>query len=732
MFLRSFLTTLLLLGSLGPLAAQLAEADSSRPKVGLVLSGGGAKALAHIGALKVIDSLGIQLDYIGGTSMGAIIGALYSMGYSPEELEVAMRSINWEALLANEQPRQGLSFLDKGMEDRYLVSFPVRNNRIALPSAINYGQSILKELAWLTQKAHAVNDFSELPIPFYCVATDIVNGRAVVLDTGNLADALRASSAFPSLFSPYEVNGILLADGGLMNNLPVKQMKEKGMDLIIALDVQTIRYKKEEINSVFRILEQTSGFINAENYERDFKDISVLVKPEVPGAGIATFDMFDSIIHSGKRAALLNLEELRKIAEVSPRTEPRHTLRGGVPEKELDISEVRIYGNESSTERFMLSKLRISAPTRKSLKQLNKAIDRLYGTQIYQSVDYRLEPTAAGAIMHLRVKERKEKAMFRLGVHYDDDFQTAILFNYTKRNLFLKNSKLSADLAVGQSPRGLISYTYDRGYVPTLGLRLRANQFDSRLYANRQAITEYTYRDLSVELFLQSTILDVYAWGGGIQYENIDLRDEVNFFPLPVFDTNLSYLNYFAFIKFDSFDRTFNPRNGMQFKGQYRTLSRQVADDGFLEPTSVLDLQWQQAIPLGSKVAMTARAYGATTIGGDADYPYNIFLGGLGQNYVQYIFPFIGYNYMELLGRNALVLRADIYYEFLDHHFVQFKGNVGKIESTFDGLFNSNYLLDGYGLSYAYESPFGPLEFTLMKSSNHTDWLTYVSLGYWF
>lgn len=697
-------------------------------RIGLVLSGGGAKAMAHIGALRVIDSLGIRLDYIGGTSMGAIIGALYAMGYSPDEIEWAMRSIDWDALMANEMPRQGLSFLDKNTEERYILNFPIRNGKPSLPSAINYGQSILKTLAWLTQKAHHVNRFEDLNIPFFCIATDIEEGKAVVLDTGYLADALRASSAFPSIFSPYELNNKLLADGGLISNFPVEYMRAKGVDYIIGLDVQSVRYTKEDLTSVIKILEQTSGFINAENYKRDLEYVTVLIKPEVPGAGITTFNLMDSIISSGERAARKQVTALVELAKETDRATNRP--QGMTPHSTVWIDRIAILGNESSTERFIRGKLNLESPQKKSIKQLNRGIDRLFGTQNYYSVDYRLMPADTGFVLEVRLREKPEKAMWRLGIHYDDDFQTALLVNYTRRNLFLKNSKFSIDVAIGQSPRGLMSYTFDRGFIPTIGVRFRTNQFNYRLYADRRAISEQVYRDFSGEIFLQSTFRDMYAWGGGVQFENVDLSDEVGLFP--ILDFNRTYLNYFGYVEFDNFNKAFNPTRGTLIQAKYRILSKQLNAEQFAEPTSVLKIKWELALPLGHRVGMIAKAYGATTIGPDADINYNIFLGGMGENYIQHIMPFLGYNFMEIVGRNALVVRADAFYEFIDHHYIQVKGNLGKVESSIDQLFSSSVLLDGYGLGYAYNSPFGPLQFTVMKSTNHADILTYVSLGYWF
>ena len=183
---------------------------------------------------------------------------------------------------------------------------------------------------------------------------------------------------------------------------------------------------------------------------------------------------------------------------------------------------------------------------------------------------------------------------------------------------------------------------------------------------------------------------------------------------------------------FDDFNRKFKPTKGFKLKAEFRTIARQKVGAQFLEPSSVTYVKYEQSIKLSKKFGINTTIVAAATIGPDLDLPYNIYFGGLGENYNNFIFPFLGYRYMELIGRNAVMARADFYIEPFKNHFITFKANVGKLEPTFDGFFNSDILLDGYGISYGYNSPFGPLEFTIIGSTNHSDVLTYLSLGYWF
>ncbi|MGY0408459.1 MAG: patatin-like phospholipase family protein, partial [Polaribacter sp.] len=219
--------------------------QQKQPKVGLVLSGGGAKGFAHIAVLKEIDKAGIQLDYIGGTSMGAIIGGLYAVGYSGEEIEKIILKTDFLTLIQDGLPRNAETFFEKEYGGKTVITLPVNKRKIGLPKAISKGQNVLNLLLELIDSSSENQDFSKLPIPFFCIGTDVENGSPVVLEKGSLALALRASGSFPSLLNPVEFNDKLLVDGGIANNFPVNIMKSKGMDIIIGSDVEGKLFKKE-------------------------------------------------------------------------------------------------------------------------------------------------------------------------------------------------------------------------------------------------------------------------------------------------------------------------------------------------------------------------------------------------------------------------------------------------------------------------------------------------------
>lgn len=706
--------------------------SKSNPKIGLVLSGGGAKCMAQIGALRVIEEAGIEIDYISGTSMGAIVGAMYAMGYTVDEIEDYLRKVDWDALLVNEIPRNRLTYFDRKAEDRYLFTFPIRDHKIELPSGLNYAQYILKQLSFLTQKSYQYETFSDFPIPFLCVATNLENGKMEVFEDGRIIDALRASSSFPSLFSPYPLNDKLYADGGIVNNFPVAPLKEKGMDYIIGIDVQDFLYTKDELNSVVRILEQTSSFRNANEYLKQLDSIDILIKPEIPEAGITTFNLFDTIVARGEQAARLQLKNLKNLANIDHPKKLSLPQPDATPMNQFFIRSITIKGNKSSSERFILGKLRLNENTTYSKGQLHNGLDRLYGSKYFENVDYIINPQDSGYELVIKVVEKPSLSQFRVGLHYDNDYKTAALLNYTQRNLLFKNSRLSLDLAIGENPRVSLNYFVDRGLLPTFGFRFRANRFEANIYnETRDPINQLTYIDYSTDFFFQSTFKDAYAIGGGIQLEGVALNQNLN--TLDQTNLNSDYINYYGFLDFDSFNDASYPTEGFKFSAMGRIIARQENLVRFYEPSSVIDVSYSQAASYGDDLSITATIFGATTIGPDIEYPYNIFFGSMGKNYINYIKPFIGYRYMELQGRSGISLRADLYYQFTKRHYLTMRGNVGKLEKvSFGELFGSDILLDGYSLGYSFDSPAGPLEINVTGSTNHSDIYTYISLGFWF
>ena len=320
--LRKFILYLLTLSLL------LSADETNRLKVGLVLSGGGAKGFTHAGVLKVLDSLQIPVDYIAATSFGAIAGALYSIGKSGEELVQMGASTNWDGVLSDLPPRNMLPYFRKKESGKYQLKFGLDGVKPVTPTGFVQGQTTLMELSQWFHEYEQVNDFSQFPIPFKCVAMDLITGNQVVIDKGSITRAVRASLSIPTIFAPVEWGDSLLIDGGLINNLPVDIVKEMGADIVIAVNVASQHKKSSQIKNIINVLEQS---IRVHEYKLEYENeakADLVIRPDLTGFYSSDFanDKFLPMVARGYEAGVLVAEELKKIRDLVGIQVPREKM----------------------------------------------------------------------------------------------------------------------------------------------------------------------------------------------------------------------------------------------------------------------------------------------------------------------------------------------------------------------------------------------------------------------
>ncbi|MEE9190516.1 MAG: patatin-like phospholipase family protein, partial [Candidatus Neomarinimicrobiota bacterium] len=283
-------------------------------KVGLVFTGGGAKVAAQIGVLKVIEEGGIQIDMVSGTSMGSFIGALYAIGYDANRIKEIFFQENWsEIMQSSEVYRNSLSMVEKKYDGRYIGVFPIRDWKIEIPAGLQKGQKLSQMISRYTWPVNHIEDFSLFPRPFLCIATDLATGEAVVFEKGFLPEAVHASMTFPSLMEPIEIDGRLLIDGGLVRNLPASDLKERGADIIIAIDVSAPLYEQNELNSIRRVLEQSISYMAVTNTLQQKKLCDLVITPDIHGYDYTSFEAIDILYERGLEAGYEVLDELIRL-----------------------------------------------------------------------------------------------------------------------------------------------------------------------------------------------------------------------------------------------------------------------------------------------------------------------------------------------------------------------------------------------------------------------------------
>ena len=382
-----------------PAPAVLAADESGtarRPRIGLVLGGGGARGGAHVGVLKVLEQLRIPVDYVVGTSMGSIVGGLYASGMSAEEIEQEMRSMDWKNLFQDDPSRADLSFRRKSDDYNYAFKFKPGFNdwKIETPLALIRGQKFDLALNRLLLPVVEVKDFNHLPIPYRAVATDIETGKAVVLSSGNLSRSIHASMAVPAVFDPVEINGRLLVDGGISDNVPVNVARAMGADVLIVVDVGSGLLSRKEITGVLSVTGQLAAYLFTRNTEQQLKSLGprdVLIRPPLGDIGGGNFARVTETFPIGERAALAASDALKKYS-LSPEDYARYLAQHRPPRKGPPvIDSVRIDNHSRVADAVIADRISAKLGQPLDVKRLDQDIGQVYGLDIFQSVRYDVE-----------------------------------------------------------------------------------------------------------------------------------------------------------------------------------------------------------------------------------------------------------------------------------------------------------------------------------------------------
>lgn len=435
-------------------------AASDRPKIGVVLGGGGALGMAHVGVLRVLEEMRIPIDYVGGTSMGAIISGMYASGMSPDEIEHFLKSQNWWDVLNDYTPRRDQEFRRKRDEDRYFIELGW-NGGLRFGSGAAAGQKFNNLLQTETLRTVAITNFDELPIPFRCVATDLRTGKGVVLDHGNLAKAMRASMAVPGAFTPVEWDDYMFADGGLVNNMPVDVVRAMGADVLIAVDVGGAAARAETNNtygSIGEVLSRTYSIMQRPDQEKNLATADVVLIPEIAEYSASDFQKVEEIVRPGEAAARAAGDQLRKYGVDDETFRKYLKNQRRVQPADVPISKVVLTGNRRVDSRVAQGRVR-SRPGTLDLEQVRRDLLHLYGLGEFEQVRYTVRPDAGGRnTLEYAMKEKPWGPNYlhlglRLKSDFDQDAQWGLLLNFRKTSLNRLGGEWENELEIGNRLR---------------------------------------------------------------------------------------------------------------------------------------------------------------------------------------------------------------------------------------------------------------------------------------
>ncbi len=718
-------------------------------KVGLVLSGGGAKGLAHIGVLKIIDSLGVRIDYIAGTSMGAVIGSLYASGYSGKQIDSIFKKVDFDDIISDNLPRAAKTFYERENEEKYALTLPFEKFKIKLPSAISSGQNNYNLLSRLTLHVCDIDDFSKLPIPFFCIATNIETGQAVILDKGNLAQAVTASSAFPSLFKPIIINNQILIDGGVVNNYPIDELKAKGVDIIIGVDVQDDLASRKDLTSATDILFQINNFRTINEMKLKSKKTDVYIKPNIDDFSVVSFRRGEEIVKNGEKAAQQNISALKDIA-AKQSSERQYFKISQVPDS-LKINNIIIKGNKNYTRSYILGKLKIKANEKISYKHFTDGVNNIVATHNFDNFTYKLssDSTTEEFDLYIEVVESEITTFLKLGVHYDDLYKSAVLINVTKKRILFNNDVVSFDFILGDNVRYNFDYFIDKGFYWSIGLKSRYNTFNKNINASLildedEIITtglnkiDVELSDQTNQLYLQTLFRKDFALILGVEHKRLKITSETfidnNTTEEETTFENSDFISLYGKLKFDSYDNKHFPKKGFLFDGDFHLyLSSSDFNNNFSQ-FSIAKAKLGFVFSVSNKVAINIGSQGGFKIGNDLNNSLNFALGGYGNNFINNFISFYGYDYLSITGSGFVKGMIDVDYEIFKNQHLIFSANFANVgDDIFDnGNWFSSPDYTGYAIGCSTETFLGPIEIKYSWTPDTRSGQWFFNLGFWF
>ncbi|MCV9932032.1 patatin-like phospholipase family protein [Flavobacterium sp. LS1R47] len=715
--------------------------ESYRPKIGLVLSGGGAKGFAHIGVLKVLEEAGVKIDYIGGTSMGSIIGGLYASGYNASQIDSIFKRTNFDDLINDYIPRSSKNFYEKNNDELYAVILPFSNFKIGIPEALSKGMYNYNLLSSLTRNVRHIRDFNQLPTPFLCIATNIETGEEVLLNKGNLAQAMIASAAFPSLFSPIEIDGKLLVDGGVVNNYPIKEVRNLGADIIIGVDVQDDLLDRHKLKDATRILVQITNLQSIDKMKRKVKNTDIYIKPDIKEYGVISFDKGEKIIRRGEDATFAVYEKIKALVEKQGYYK-KPELK--VASDTLQIENINCNHLDNYTNEYITSKLRFKSGSKITYPDLIKGINNINATQNFSAISYSLDANNNNDNLNLTLKENPTQTYLKLGLHYDGLYKSAILVNLTHKKTLFKNDITSLDIILGDNFRYNFDYYIENGFNISFGFKSRFTQFNRNItnaLSNPLSVNpdpnlvNVDFIDINNQAYFQTIFVQKFLIGGGIEYKYLKINPKTLSSNIDNSDIDKSsYFSLFGYMNYDTFDNKDFPRSGWGFSGNIQSYLFSSNYTKAFEPFSTAKAEIGFAETVFNKATVLFKANAGLTFGQTSVPFFNYVLGGYGYHKIDNFNYFYGYDFLSAAGNSFIKAEATFDYEIFKKNHVNFAANFANLgNNIFEGVeWVSVPKYTGYAIGYGLETMLGPIEVKYSWSPENSKGYTWFKIGFVF
>lgn len=726
------------------LCLSLTAQPQPRKKVGVVLSGGGAKGMAHIGALKVIEKAGIPIDYVVGTSMGSIIGGLYAIGYSPEQMDSMVRRQDWTILLSDKTPRDEQNMAEREASEKYVFSIPFgkggKGAKVKMSGGLIKGINLANLFSELTLGYHDSVDFNKLPIPFACVSENIVTGNEVNFHEGILATAMRASMAIPGVFTPVRLDSMVLVDGGVINNYPVNVARAMGADLVIGVDVQNGLKSAGQLTSASDVLGQLINLMGLELYRKNLKETNTYIKVDVEGYTAASFtpSAIDTLIRRGEEAALaqdsalMHLKrELGLDSSYMPKPVPPYPYS---PDRKVYVKEITFDKLDPKDKKWILKRCDLQEDSEISIRRIEESTAILCSTLGYSSATYNLPKVPGGGYNLNFILTKKYENKLNLGIRFDSEEIASVLVNTTSNFKGKIPSTLSLTGRLGKRYAAGIDYSIEPAPLKNLGLAYmfqyndinfyhhgdRSHNSTFRYHLAQFSFTDVWYKNLRLTFGLR---YELYDYDKFLYQEGGNRRQDVG---------TEHFFSYYAQMHYETFDKAYFPSKGISALGAYSLFTDNFTQYDGHAPFSAVKGYFEGVIPLTRRFAVLPGVYGRFLIGKGVPYSkLNAMGGSVPGRFLPQQLPFIGINNVELMRNSLLIGSLKFRQRIGNVHYVTLTGNYALSASKLQHLLEEETRF-GCGIGYGLDSIFGPLEASLNYANRSDKVSLYVNLGFYF
>ena len=723
-------------------ATSAQQEEQPRKKVGVVLSGGGAKGMAHIGVLKVLEKAGIPVDIITGTSMGSIIGGLYSIGYNANALDSVARAQDWGYVISDKEDLRKQSLRDRLRQYTYVFTTGLTiGKRDSNAGGLIKGKNLAELFQHICTGYTDSLDFSkDLPIPFACVATNIVDNSEVDFHSGRLPQAMRASMSIPGAFSPVRIGEKVLVDGGLKNNYPADVAKEMGADIIIGVTVQGAPKMAEDLGGTMSIIGQIVD-VNCKNkVEENLAITDLHMKVDTKGYGTASFSAsaIDSLIHRGEEEAMRHWDEIIALKQrigIDETFRPTilHPLRPQVMNEKQLVTSYTFENMTPQTEKFLRQKFHL---------QKNDSIDANSAQEIttcmrtdlfYQTAECRFVPDGDGVRVIISAGNRKS-IQLHAGMRYDTEEHASL--QVSAEIPFKTSTPINSDITLRLGKRMMVQgdltfhpLSFTR---PTVSYSFRRNDVD--VYLNGDRDYSILYHQHQAELLPFNFDVRHFNLQMGLRWDYIRYRDILmaDNSRANVLLNNDHYFSYRGRADYNSEDNWIFPTRGVRFKAEYAYLTDNFLRLGGQTGLSDVSANWRMSFTFGKRFTLQPMVYGRLLFGDVVPLFYgNIIGGNWFGHYIQQQMPFAGVGNMEYIGKQFVAAQLQGQQRIGRNHYILLRFAAGQQSNKLKDLFDDRTLLGGQ-IAYYYNTIFGPLGATL-GYSNHTKMpYFFLDLGYEF